>query len=221
MLVVREIIEFLPDGSKTDFKSLPFRPRGKFDCEVYVRLEETRTGQCTEFRCHTGVALAEWLSQVKPYGFANRVDEKVADNNELIVIDDISLKFLEYVDTVLVSGLDEFQSRPLNLEFEPIDDDMSLFICISDGRERVCTLLQAVCYAPGSIVGDKAVFYGTEWFSDFDVELMSDEEYDNYDPNRKFTVVFSDFQSAMRLINKYRTVGHNPLDTAFGECDEG
>lgn len=221
MLYVKEVAEVLPDGSIVKHIDIEREDKVNEDSKIRVVLEDTITGEHPEFICDTFADVVTELNKVMPYGYADRVGEKIADWNELIAVDDLSLRFLDFVEEVREEVTEDHYRYTGTCDVEPIDAYNSLFLCSieEENLDCLCTLLQIVSYVANSTKGDTAVFYGCKWFTDDEADKMTEEEYDDYNPVRKYTVVFSDVQSAMRLIAKYRIAGNNPLQRVFGEYD--
>lgn len=140
----------------------------------------------------------------RPYGFVNMDDcsDKVDIDDYFIVIDSMSLKFLDLVEDVEeihITTHDKFAEfiKQLPSGFMNIDQDLSLF-SIDDCP---CTLLNAMCYRPNGWYGDEFYISSTklvDWHKD---NVGLDYVYS------VFKVTFCDVERAKRLHTKAVVAG--------------
>lgn len=158
------------------------------------------------------------LLKIKPYGFVYDSCHLNANQDWFFVrIDPLSLKFLDYVESVDMMRLYvEDAIWPLTGEistkFGAIDDENTLFVANLSDR-FICTLFQAMCYKPEGWYGDEFYIYDRESM-DFECEDLLPKLV-----RIVYRVRFNDVTAARRMISKAVLQGERSVkshETPFG-----
>lgn len=156
MWIVRKIGALWANGTVQYETNFILSQYGIQHFSLAIHLQETETGMYKVIKNKGNPNFIDELRQISPYGFIDRNPDRqgLALDDFFCVIDDLSLKFLDYVDTVTyetVSTRSDKSSfvKDLNGEFIAADADMSIFICdVVPSRGMVATLFHTVCYDP-------------------------------------------------------------------------
>lgn len=140
----------------------------------------------------------------KPYGY---IDMHGIGYSYIVVIDEVSFKFLDCVNSVErlpLSPDKEFKPSP---EFESLDENMSIFAChYGGGSEAICTIFQAIAYSSEHMSNGEAYISG--W-----PDLLEADQIDTFTGSGEcmYRVTFSNYRLAARLVSKAVTLNKNPL----------
>lgn len=186
-----------------------------------VLLEYTETKQTKRFQFNTVKELNQIIDIYKPYGC---VDMRMNGLHiiYLIPVDDLSLKFLEYVDKV-----EEFEASYAQVKakgYAPIFNDTcyissldahgTLLMCnIGSGEECAGTLLHIMCYYP--VLYFDGAFYMHGWP---DVELSFGGSQDMLGSTVSAYKVISKTPAAVdHFLTKARSMTYNPVKSHLGD----
>ena len=133
--------------------------------QTIVHLSETETGDFEVLYSKSGRSYLDKLKELNPYGFVdgNEGSDDMLEDNYLVVVDDLSMQMLAFVDTVeeirLVhdSPIYEFVGKLVG-SFSYLDYNRTLFMCESMPK-CVCTLFNAMCYCPNGWLDDEFYLY--------------------------------------------------------------
>lgn len=150
------------------------------------------------------------LKDLAPYGFVNRNHDldQIALDNYFVAVDDLSLQFLDYVESierVNIAPKDsrrEFAEKRLKSEFVSVDESTSIFVVGSEER-CACTLFHAICFAPDGWIGDEFYLYSSR---SLDWGLLGLDWMEVC-----YKLKFVDVAAARRLITKAIVSGINPV----------
>lgn len=218
MWVLRKIGIMQKDGSmkyhSSYMMSLLFTKANIIELELY----NTQTGETVI--CHNRDNKRGFLSRVldySPYGFINNTMKTQQDYtlNFFLCIDDLSLKFLDMVDSVerayikvaspLGERLRESRDSRLDGNFKAVDDMLSLFMM----RGCIGTLFDCLCYRQPIWNGGEAYMYSR------DTEKNVDGEYTYVAVAYKVT--FYDVAQVNRFLMKAKVSGRDSLGKRIEE----
>lgn len=183
-------------------------------------LEYTETKECKRYRVDTIKKFIQLMEVYKPYGC---VDMRMNGlyTIYLIPVDDLSLKFLEYVDTV--EEFDASYAQVKTKVFAPIfydscyisslDSHGTLLMCnIGGGEECAGTLLHIMCYYP--------VLYSDGAFYMSGLPDMAPSFHGNYDmlggTVSACRVVSKNPAAVDHFLTKARSMAYNPVKDYLG-----
>lgn len=216
MLFIRDITILLEGYTKsarvTFLKLDRFGMFGTFGGEVHLTLYDTVANNSVTLLFRTMSSITDWLLTYKPYGF---IDMRDVGYSYIVVIDEVSFKFLDCVDAVTRLPLDQNKGFGVKPEFEHLDDNMSIFVChYGGGEEAVCTLFQAVAFFSDYISDGEAYIHGwPDWLQAYEIDTVTGSKESMY------RVTFNNYRLATRLVSKVVTLNKNPLKTLIENND--
>ena len=209
MWVVKRI-GFIQQNGKTIYSTFQFMSSPVLNTSnTVVHLSESVSGDMEVLYSRDKQNYLSKLKSLHPYGFVdNNVGlSAVTQENNLVVIDDLSLQFLGYVDSVdevYVSDSDSKHGFVANLasSFVGLDSELSLFVV--DTLDRcACTLFHAICFCSTGWLGDEFYLYSRR---------MLDPAGRGLDyADVVYRVRFCDVVGAKRLLTKAVVNGINPV----------
>ena len=207
MWVIRRIGFTTVDG-EIDF--VPYYIASEYGLNSFytsIWLENTKTGEeIIVDNGQDGSDLVDIVKKYSPYGYVpmheNARDMKIG--HSIVCVDDLSLQFLEYVDSVSsqfspeTPALRAFTSS-LKGSFYHIDVNRTLFKC-NIASTCLCTLFEAMLFCPDGWFGDEFFLYTRR------VVGWSFRQSDLV-----YRVKFNNVKKAKRLITKALVSGMNPI----------
>lgn len=208
MWLVRDIAQTPINGG--DRVRVPFISLFEFEYMLHlvcVKLKNSETGEIVTIETDLHGTLVRELRKYKPYGF---IDGETMESELcfLIVIDDLSWRFLDYVASVDSIVVDHSQEDGYDRYiddgciFDPLDEYKTLFSATIECEECLCTLFQALHYFT---VGHRMYLYAGREYSEDNDDLW-EEGYDIV-----LLVRYSDKANAKALMTKADLAWANPL----------
>lgn len=185
---------------------------------IIVFMQHSVTGELQTLRCRSSADARAFLAALReysPYGFVDNNDKgngEIVFDDYLVSIDDWSMKFTSYVDTV--REIRVFQTDPrfdfvrkLKGTCTAVDENWSIFMC--DESKEIATLFHAMLYRPDGWFQDCFYLYSRHKLDWGKLGL----EYADI----VYKVEFTDKDAAYRLLAKAAVVGINPVKDALGK----
>lgn len=183
---------------------------------LIVFMQHSVTGELQVLRCRSSADARAFLAALReysPYGFVDNNDkgnDEIVFDDYIVPIDDWSMKFISYVDTVKEIRVYSTDPRfdfvkKLQGTCTVVDENRSIFMC--DGSKEIATLFHAMLYRPNGWYGDCFYLYGR---NALDHGKLGLEFVDIV-----YKVEFADKDSAYRLLAKASVAGINPLKDAL------
>lgn len=182
---------------------------------VNVSITDTNTGKTFVVQMNNEQQLVQLMSKYSPYGFVSskRHPATDEDRNYFVVIDDLSFRFLDFVDEVKIVRLSPSNSAysalvKCDYKFDGIDSDNSILAHRSKGYIRdydppnVCTLLQAAVKAVAADCWVKGSCY----------LRASGEQVGDSAPIEAFEISFTNQMNALRFIRRAINRGYDMLE---------
>ena len=166
---------------------------------VAVQLKDTVTGDVAELSSwHSWDNFAEALRICNPYGFVpgELLDGSKVDAVLLVVVDELSVRFLDYIASVKSVGAEDFD---IFAHVELLQQQVTVWsnsgtIVEWVAGQYICSLFQMICFIPAGWRGNK--FYLRTGPQNNGVGIC---------------VEFKDIQKARALVAKAACVGYNPV----------
>lgn len=183
---------------------------------LIVFMQNSVTGELQVLRCRSSAdsrAFLAALREYSPYGFVDNNDkgnDDIVFDDYIVPIDDWSMKFISYVDTV--KEVRVFQTDP-RIDFvrklkgtcTAVDENWSLFMC--DESKEIATLFHVMLYRPDGWFKDNFYLYSRHTLDWGKLGL----DYTDI----AYKVEFTDKDAAYRLLAKASVAGINPLKDAL------
>ena len=200
-------IGFVTKAGETKYESFYFMSDyGLRNFNIVVHLRDTETGNYKVLRNQPDSdAFLEDVRKYNPYGYINRNHNRgrIALDDVLVCIDELSLQFLDFVDHVEMLSVPKLECsfyRNLQGNFLGLDSNCTVFVQNASGRCG-CTLFHALCYSTSGWVNNDFYLFCREHKDGAHGEILV----------VLYRVVFKDVQSARRMLAKAAVSGINPV----------
>lgn len=173
-----------------------------------LTLYNTATGESQTIQFYSYRDCLATLRSCHPYGFVDG-QGMVGQPSYVIVVDDMSVQFLEYVDSVERVFIEREDIHKyssvihLNSYFSAMDSLRSLFECHVDTVHSYGTLFQVMGYVQTGWIGDDFYLYGGKKYEQY-TEFRRGVDY-------VYKIVFCDIDNAKRMLLKAGLAYANPL----------
>lgn len=176
---------------------------------VVIHLSNTVSGDYKVLYSRDRKRFISQLRELQPYGFVDRNigRDNIALEDVFVVIDDLSLRFLDFVESVEIERVPVHTAKNvfvegLKGEFVGVDSDFSLFLCdVTNSRSVGATLFHAVCYSQDGWYGDEFYLYSRR-----SLEYSANDFVDIV-----YKITFVNPVEAKRFVMKFLMSGDNPL----------
>ena len=178
---------------------------------LVLTLLDTLSKKTVQFEFENELDALVVLRRYSPYGFIDYEAMFGCDYTHILRIDDYSLKFLEYVESVKRVRVKRGSSIEIDsilasqALFSSCDNHNTMFDCYVGLDGCCCTLLNACDYASNGWCGDS--FY-----------LNCKETSEDCKPGyyELYKVSFTDAKIARRFLTKVRVANNNPIPAELG-----